>query len=343
MNPRQWFAKGAEGNLGAMIDKAVGDMAVAKFRELAKASVPGVGGVAGPNMLLEQLGISFVTTAGYVGTQVFGTVQSDQIGGTYARWGLDALKDARLRPMGDGRAPDELDDKVEFPNFTCSVYGGRRSIGLLTRANAAGRLDLMGQASGFLLNAALQHIDDAFVEAYWAVGKWQRSAAVAAAWDTSGSTPAKDIHAALESLSKVWPNMMDTVLVLPLEAFNALARHQDFRGQGAAEQPLATVGRIMSVTGVGRVVVGRAGKTKTTGFLGKNAAVFVAPQNQGMNDPSAGARVIWAGVAGNATDGIATRVMADPLNHRTVVDTWIAQAFVQQSDELGYFLTNVVS
>lgn len=344
-DPRTWFAKAAPGNLGEMVDQHYAKLAEQRWQAMSKASVPGVSAVAGPNDVAGRLNISWFTDIGYVGTSVFAMVSHDQIGGQYAVWDLDTLLAARLRTLGDGTAPDELFDKLEFKNFTCDVFGGRRSIGMLTRANAHRSIDLMSQAGNFLMKAALAGIEEQFTAAFWGTGKWATDLAVVSGqkFDNASSNPDQTIQQAVEKLVNIWPNVQDYVFVTSLPVWNALMRHERFRGQGAAELPQGSLNRFREITGIPRVVIGRAGQTKTSGFLGKDALIAVAPLEKGMNDPSAGARITWSGVGGGSAEGIATRVMADPINFRTVVDTWLSNSFVLQSPDLGYYLSGAIA
>lgn len=318
----------------------------APVANVAKASNPGVPAVAGPNLVNGQLAMSFVSYAGFVAQSVFPSVGHPQPSGQYPVWDVNKLKGASLQPAGDGTAPDELDDGISFQKFAVDVFSGRRSLGDLTLAAQAAAVNNMQQAGRFLTQAGLQTIETEFTEACWKTGVWGTDLNVPAGqkFDNSASSPDKTLQEAIELLTNYWPNMEDYIFVCSLPVWNALMRHERFRGQGAVELAQGTPTRFTEITGITRVAVGRAGKSTTAGYLGKHAAIFVAPMTKGMNDPSAASRVFWTGVANADADmGIATRMQRDSLNYRTVVDAFLTNTFVIQTPGLGYFFNGAIS
>ena len=340
----QWFTKASSEGVKQTLAEAVAQ--ANELRWMEKASNPSVAGVAGPNQLNAQMGMSFATQVGFVGTRVFPMATHNQIGGQYPVWSLDDLKNARMQTMGDGRPPVELDQGLEFQSFTCNLYGGRRAVGQFTQANAPSAVRVMGAASEFLMNRAMDAIEREFTSEVWKTGVWATDVTPSPTWDavaTDSDAIVEDIQTGVEALVNVWPNVSDYVFVCSLPVWNAIMRNRVFRGQGAAELGWPGMARFVEVTGIPRVVIGRAGQTNTQGYLGKHAAIFAAPLTGELMSPSAATRVVWSGIDGTAQEGIATRVMADPINFRTLVDVWLSNTFEVQSSNLGYFFNGAIA
>ena len=205
-------------------------------------------------------------------------------------------------------------------------------------------MDVIRQAVGFLMMAAMGTIDRDFVDTCAGRRAFGRTDATPSTkWEASGATIDADIQKGVEKLVNIWPNLADYVFVCSLPVWNTIMRSERFRGQGAAELPQAGAMRFREITGISRIVIGSAGATKAEGFLGKHAAIFVSPMDKGLNDPSAGARVVWTGIDETATDGVGTRTMRDELNYRSVVDVRISNAFIVQAADLGYFIPNAIT
>ena len=318
-------------------------------RSFRKAGNPGVIQAQGVDVYNPAGLQDWTGLAGFVANRVFPARMSVNKGDKVRQWDRQSLLRLRGKVWADGGPPERLDDALgPDQSYVTQVYGGRLTAGDQAVANQSEGLNIIAHKLAAGIRAAMTSVEDELFRTVFKAGVWESPGTDVTPpqkWSNrTNGTPLKDIRDAARNIMRVYPGpRSDLKLLINPDVMEALRQHPDFKGIDAVATLIAPEQRIAFACDIGEVIVGYAAKSDTEEFAGKHALLYAAPMSKDAGVPTAATRYYWTGFLGNASLGVYTNVMRDPMNYNTCVDVGISNAWLVQSPILGRFWPDVVA
>ena len=272
-----------------------------------------------------------------------------------------------LRSIADLRATGSETAGANYTlstdTFSCDPYGVHMDLDDYVVGNADAALNIEVSTTRYITEQLLLKREQVFAAAAFTGSVWTGStgggditvgsgANQITAWDTSPSTPIKDIKEQIDSVESK-TGRRPNVLLLGKDTYTALATNSDLIERIKYTQTgMLTTDLMAALFGVERVHVPGAivnsavqGATDSINYVfGRNdAALYYVPPAAGLMTPSAGYMFNFTGVAGGNTSGL--RVLNYRIDHKHSqrIEALSAFDFKIVSSDLGVFFSNCVS
>ena len=330
---------------------------------IRKAAVPSD---AYRNPVLENVSIAaYQDATDFVARAVFPTVPSDDQAGYYYEIdtnGIAADKAASRAPGGTAR---EGTWDLSKTAFLCVQYGYREKLPeeLVKSAGAAANAEAISAAA--VAEVMMISAEARFAAAYFVTSKWARDIAGAATnvadtsyiyWSTGAtSTPINDIYnerIIMKKAGKRFPNtMVIGAAVLPILLTHPTIVARLVNGQRPGAAAMATLDDLAKIFMMDRVLVANAVKntanepaTASNSFILDSKSIWMGYVNPtpAVQQPSAGYRFAWSGIAGNSM-GVRNWKYWDQPSRSTYVEGACDDTYKLVSSKLGTFFPGIIA
>lgn len=318
------------------------------------------------NVPLTTMSVGYQQTGGYVASEVFPTVHSQEKSNSYYIYNRADFLRSMAEELGPGQEAAGGNYRLATADFNVRVFAVKRLVDDMIRANTSSPLDMDRDAMIFVTHQLMLKRDIAWATAYFTSGVWAIDADVTSGtygngrWSAGGSTPIKDVRNQMRAIKRK-TGKKPTCLTLGSDAWDYLQDHPDFLDRVSFGQPGApstvTPQLLAQILGLQKVVIAEAIKTtsakssavtdpnnETYDFiLGKHALLTYSPPSASLMEASAGYTFVWDGFFGANAEGSRILKMRDDPKHSDVIEGQQGWDMKVVCPELGAFFPDVVA
>ena len=326
----------------------IDDVSSSEFRKAA----PSIGDVRGLAWVSATASEAYFNERGTVATQALPIVPMENLAFRYRKWELNDLVQGRLEPHVPGAPLKNVGISGSWVDGSIDLYALAYPIPDEHRHENNTGVSQDEVAGRVLMQYALNELDADFEENFFVSTAWGGTAAADNEWDdnTVGSAgdPFADVRKGVDRIVSYGGNAANIRMIVSQEGFTALLRNQMLReAMGIAVFPgapdMPTMQGIAAKLGIASVHVADTISSAGTWRYSKDALLIDSPMRKNANEASAMMVASWTGYNNLAPDGFSIRIFRNDEDMVDKVQMRTAWKLVQQSRELGYFITGVAS